>query len=93
MEKCIYCENESVGICSTCHQPACKDHLTLLPNQERKEMFIIEGKKPLTFVAVCNECQKREQKKRIAVAISIVAIISLIGIVVIVMRLAGYWFW
>jgi hypothetical protein len=93
MEKCSYCDNESVGICSICQQPACKDHLTLLPNQERKEMFLIEGKKPLTFATKCNECQKREQKKRITVAITIVAIISLIGLAVIVMRLAGYWFW
>jgi hypothetical protein len=93
MEKCFYCDNESVGICIRCQQPACKEHLTLLPNQENKQMFLIEGKKPLSFAAICDECQQKEKRKGLRVAIVIVIIVTILGLAVMAMRLAGYWFW
>ncbi|NHJ46712.1 MAG: hypothetical protein FK733_02880 [Asgard group archaeon] len=93
MEKCVYCDNESVGICIRCQQQACKEHLTLLPNQDQKQMFLIEGQQSLDFQAICNQCRQRQKKKSMTVAITIVVIVSLIGIAVIAMRLAGYWFW
>ncbi len=93
MEKCHYCDNEAVGICSRCQNHGCKDHLTLLPNEERTDMFIIKGKTPFNFAAICNDCRKKEQRKKMTVAITIVIIVSIIGIAILTMRLAGFWFW
>lgn len=93
MEKCHYCNEEAVGICSRCQNLGCKDHLTLLPNQDRTDMFIIKGKDPLNFAALCNECRKQEQRKKMTVAITIVIIIIIVGLTILVMRLAGFWFW